>query len=419
MRVALLGNTCNNNFALMRYLRDLGVDAHLLLYSNEGIEGNNIHYSPEYDTFHFNKWKVYIHRLPVMNGIESIVGRLDKMRMPPSKTFLKSAFQGYDCYIGSGISPGIFARMGKKLTVYYPYGTGVEWVGEAEFVKKLKNINMETLLRYYVRYKQKQGIHQSAICVNSEMSATADTLNKMGKRFLGLSVPQYYNREIISHTGKDPFILNIIATIKKYDFVVFSHMRQLWSKNSKKKFGNGWNTMTKNNNWLIEGFSSFFSTYGNSNALLVLTEWGDDVEYSKLLVKELGIQKQVLWLPLLARKQLILIMRECDISVGQFGVLHKRSWGSTTLESLSNRMPTLQTFNFTQKEYTDEFGYAPPPFLDVKSKNDVTKHLCDMYIDKDAKIRIGKLSKVWFDRHNGIRLAEKWLAILKNDCKLN
>ena len=114
MRVALLGNTCNNNFALMRYLRDLGVDAHLLLYSNEGIEGNNIHYSPEYDTFHFNKWKVYIHRLPVMNGIESIVGRLDKMRMPPSKTFLKSAFQGYDCYIGSGISPGIFARMGKK-----------------------------------------------------------------------------------------------------------------------------------------------------------------------------------------------------------------------------------------------------------------------------------------------------------------
>ena len=87
MRVALLGNTCNNNFALMRYLRDLGVDAHLLLYSNEGIEGNNIHYSPEYDTFHFNKWKVYIHRLPVMNGIESIVGRLDKMRMPPSKTY--------------------------------------------------------------------------------------------------------------------------------------------------------------------------------------------------------------------------------------------------------------------------------------------------------------------------------------------
>ena len=36
MKVALIGNTCNNNFAFWRYLLDLGINAHLFLYSDEG-----------------------------------------------------------------------------------------------------------------------------------------------------------------------------------------------------------------------------------------------------------------------------------------------------------------------------------------------------------------------------------------------
>lgn len=36
MKIGLIGNMNNNNFALMRYFRDLGADAHLLLYANDG-----------------------------------------------------------------------------------------------------------------------------------------------------------------------------------------------------------------------------------------------------------------------------------------------------------------------------------------------------------------------------------------------
>ena len=36
MKIALLGNMNNNNFALLRYFRDLGFDAHLLLFKNDG-----------------------------------------------------------------------------------------------------------------------------------------------------------------------------------------------------------------------------------------------------------------------------------------------------------------------------------------------------------------------------------------------
>ena len=55
MKVALIGNTCNNNFAFLRYLIDLGIDAHLFLYNNEGKNDSNPIHSPSWDTFSINK----------------------------------------------------------------------------------------------------------------------------------------------------------------------------------------------------------------------------------------------------------------------------------------------------------------------------------------------------------------------------
>jgi len=35
IKVLLIGNMNNNNFSIMRYLRDLGIDAHLFLMNND------------------------------------------------------------------------------------------------------------------------------------------------------------------------------------------------------------------------------------------------------------------------------------------------------------------------------------------------------------------------------------------------
>ena len=50
MKVAILGNMNNNNFALMRYSRDLNVDAKLLLFENDGILENS-QFTCESDTY--------------------------------------------------------------------------------------------------------------------------------------------------------------------------------------------------------------------------------------------------------------------------------------------------------------------------------------------------------------------------------
>ena len=75
MRVALLGNTCNNNSAFLKYLLDLGIDAHLFLYSNEGKENLNPIHSPLWDSFSSDHFKETISYLDIPNGLVSVIGR--------------------------------------------------------------------------------------------------------------------------------------------------------------------------------------------------------------------------------------------------------------------------------------------------------------------------------------------------------
>ncbi len=95
MRVALIGNMNNNNFALMRYLRDLGMDAHLLMYSDEAE-----HFHPKCDTWELEKWTQYISQLPFSNG--------SKDTLFLKKRDIEKVINGFEFYIGNGISPVIF-----------------------------------------------------------------------------------------------------------------------------------------------------------------------------------------------------------------------------------------------------------------------------------------------------------------------
>ena len=59
MKIGLIGNMNNNNFAFLRYLINLGYDANLIIFKNE-ISGNNKHFSPKADSWNIGKWKKYI-----------------------------------------------------------------------------------------------------------------------------------------------------------------------------------------------------------------------------------------------------------------------------------------------------------------------------------------------------------------------
>ena len=68
MKIALIGNMNNANFAIMRYFRDLGADAHLLLYANDGQKALS-HFKPECDTWSMDKWQPFVHRTTLPNAL--------------------------------------------------------------------------------------------------------------------------------------------------------------------------------------------------------------------------------------------------------------------------------------------------------------------------------------------------------------
>jgi hypothetical protein len=416
MRVALIGNTCNGNFAIMRYFRELGVDAHLLIYANEGVSDSNPQYSPEWDTWEIEKWKDYIHRLPISNGIESLIGRPDLLKLPPSRKVLEEIFSGYDCYIGSGITPGIFYRIKKKLTIFYPYSSGVEWVGEDEFVRKLENYNFEYLFRLLVRRMQVGGIRNSKFCLNAMLDSTQDVLTKYNISSERLSIPGYYNLEDEKSYQNDALINNLLRALTESNLTIFSHARHYWVFDELTHTKEGFSAISKHNDWLLLGFHKFIKKNPESRAKLILVDWGLHASSSKELCASLNIESSVIWLPLLKRRQTSIIMSYCDIGVGEFEIQKGKTLSFTGWEVLACGKPLLQSFNFSSKEYQSLFGHHPPKILDVKSKQDIYDHLSEMYFNKEYMLEVGDFNRKWFNKYHGISLAKKWLSVLDKSC---
>ena len=114
-KVALIGNMNNNNFALMRILRDNNINAHLFLYSNET-------FLPQSDTTNFLKWKRFIHDLEISNGKPDILFF--------NKTKLKDKLKEFNFIIGNGISPYILKKINRRVNILMPYAEGIEHINE-------------------------------------------------------------------------------------------------------------------------------------------------------------------------------------------------------------------------------------------------------------------------------------------------
>ena len=436
MKIGLIGNMNNNNFAIMRYFRDLGADAHLLLYKGDGARTLE-HFRPEYDTWNYEKWVPYIHQTQVENGPFTIFGnperlifpypplcylkylakmilrRPERRILPPSRSELFAAYSGYDRYIGSGLSPAILQRIGLALDIFYPYATGIEFLGSYEFNNFLHNggyLLRQTLKK--IAIAQLDGIKAARYCLNAEMSTTREVFQQHSIRFLPLAIPMVYNRETDLQGGYLPEpLVRLEKEIASYDFTIIMHARLLWRK-QKDYTPTQWLTITKNNDWMLLGFKNFLAARPLLKSRLLILEYGPDVEATKAYCAELGIEPHVRWLPKMPRRELMRLISACDIGVGEFYRDHGIMWGGTGWEVLATGKPLLQSFRFDEGEFESIFGYPPPPMLPVNSPDCITRHLIDMADHPEKRQAIGQGAKDWFNRYNGIGLAQQWLDLL-------
>lgn len=405
-KIAIIGNMNNNGFAIMRYLRDLGADAYVLPFSSDG-EGGLAHFVPESDTWQYARWQRFVRPLPIPNTTAALLSRHGVMVSRRRHQEVEALLRPYAHLIGSGIAPALCDAVGRRLDVYFPYSIGVEFYGGIGFNQRMQTSLARRLAHGWLRQKQARGILTARRCLNAEMSLSRASLEAMGRRFERLAVPMVYNAEAAPE--QPPAHLEaVLHRLKTADLSLFCCARLLWRREP--GFGEReWQSFTKNSDWMFRGLAQFVEQRPQARVVLAVVEYGPDVEASRALVRDLGLEQHVLWLPKMPRREIMLLLDAAHIGIGEFyrdpGVI----WGGTGWETLAAGRPLMQSFNFTPEGFEAEFGHAPPPVLDVTCADDVAQHLVRMHDDPEARRRIGRESLDWFNRNNGIGLAAQWL----------
>jgi hypothetical protein len=430
MKIGLIGNMNNNNFALMRYFRDLGADAHLLLFANDGT-GTLSHFKPEADTWFIDRWAPYIHQTDIINGpvaglsfplswlmgyrylLLHKLGRQDSWTPPVSKRQIRRAYEGYDRLVGSGIAPAMLYRVGRALDIFYPYGTGVEFFGDTRSQNTLATSQgFKQRFAKAVIERQGLGLKKARHVLNAEAGLTRTMLRNFGIEDQPLAIPMVYIERDQPNEIKDPALLELRQKIAGSDFSLLHHSRLLW-KNPGGFSSQEWTELSKNSDRFIRSYAEFVKLKPQLKPLALILEYGPDVEATKQLVDQLNLQPFVCWLPTMSRKEILWIIGQVSLVVGEFYDVPRTIWGGTGWEAFASGKALLQGFQFEVKEYEALFGHPAPPLYPVNSSRSILQNLLIASEDPDELNRIGFSAKVWFNTYNGMALAKKWLAILE------
>ena len=431
MRIALIGNMNNNGLALLRYFSDLGHETHLYLYQNDGTLNSN-HFHWRNDTWYPEKVKSKIIRTPLLNNHLQVINKnfvfhfffkslyklakllriqgynlLNPGLVKPER-YIDKTFKNYDLIYGCGNTPALFLHSNVTLNVFYPYSTGIEFLGASssttDLIKKARFKLLIEGIIWWIAKMQKNGIIQAEYVHNAELGLTKKVLEKIQKEFKILPIPLVYREK--EPTKFSDKLNDLIVTIKSVEFSIIMTSRQFWSKDSNDKKS----LDSKNNHWLILAFARFIKKHPKLNTRLFLLEYGRDIDATKELIKEHHLQDKITWIPILTRKEILILLKYVSVSVGEFYVTPRTIWGGTGLEALSTGTPFINSLQFDPQFFFKKFGYPLPPILNANSVEEIDFYLNKICFNKEFSKNTREKSLKWFDENGGIELAKKWIV---------
>ena len=148
---------------------------------------------------------------------------------------------------------------------------------------------------------------------------------------------------------------------------------------------------------LLQAFADLVNIHGANDAVLVMPDRmvSPDIERAKAIVKELSIEKNVLWIKGgnpegFTRHELVKFYSIADVVADDFGI----GWfGSVVLEGLSVGKPVLS--------YVDEkvmsILYPWHPLLSSNTRKGNFELLRQLYTDKEFRDKQGMLGKEWIE----------------------
>ena len=438
MSILILGNMNNNGFVWLRYLVDLGIDAKLVLFLDDGAALSS-HFGLESDTWNLDRYSDKMVRINFSAShsfishqswalkvffwfiylVRNILGQKRALySRPPNKDELDKLQKIIDSStftIGSGATPLIMNILGKKLNIFFPYAIGVEYIDDFPFSSYLKCSNpIKKYIATRVKSEQLNGLKKVDIAVVMTGGKTTQLLKDHGINVRVQFMPLVYHLESLQFLDQygDQLkkALNMISSIK---YVFFINSRQYWVRPVDVS-ESIWRKESKNSNYAILAFERFLRETKITDVRLIICEYGKDVIETKTLVRSLGLEDYVAWLPIMTRKEILVLMRNVFLNIGEF-YEEQVLFGSAGFEAMSAGTPLINSFKFKPQEFYEEFGAPSPPILIANSVDEIfcaMKNLCtdEQYYQECALKTID-----WYMEHSGLSAARKLSGLINGD----
>lgn len=184
------------------------------------------------------------------------------------------------------------------------------------------------------------------------------------------------------------------------DFLVFHPARQHWDSSRHPDW-------EKANDYLIHGLSILIKER-RVKVGAVFVEWGASVEASKKLILELGIESAVKWIKPLSHRSMIEYIQACDVLADQF---YLGAFGSTMPKGLMCGKPVLINLNYDLHEWCFPIQ---PPVINVKSANEISDKLFNLYSDRDYRNKISADGVEWYNKfHSSTSIVNSAIDLYK------
>lgn len=171
-----------------------------------------------------------------------------------------------------------------------------------------------------------------------------------------------------------------------YEFLLFSPTRHAWK--------------TKGNDKLIYAFAQLMQE-SNRKIKLILCAWGEDLEQSCVLSCDLKVEDNIVWRPLMLKRELIRFYHASDIILNQFNL---GAFGLTTLEAMACEKPVV--LHFTPKIHEWCFP-EHPSIVSACTEQEIYQKTVELVRDAKLQGMISRKSREWFKRyHSWERIAD-------------
>jgi hypothetical protein len=392
-KIVCVGNMNNTMFALIRHLKYRGYKADLILLGDED------HFQPESDTFEIEK---YISQIKKVDWLEKDIVSFNSKEV-------KRVLDQYDYIICAGVAMAYLNYSGIIVDMFIPFGSDLYQVPfDLGLTSKSKYIRA---MSKTMAVNQTQAIKKSRKVfwdvTNSEFDKVVQQFN-INKKLISNSSPFIYTNEFNIENVKKNYSksgsIKVIDELKlKYDCLVFNHIRQCWI-DPPDRFS------YKGNDKIFKGFARFLKNNPKNNPLLIVFEYGQNVEDSKVLIRELGIENNVHWFQKTTRKEILCMISKIDIGIGEIGDDSWFSYGAI-FEFLAMEKPVIH-----HREDSLYLNLVPSlyPMFSAKNEEDIYLHLNSFYTNKDHFTEVGSQAHKWYIENSinrSLNIIEKEISL--------